>query len=187
MQPDDLGRAGRGDTAALRRLRDYWLELADGETVNPLLPHGEVLPQLELLAELAASGSDDADDWIALLVAYQLRVETLQRDAIASQALAKQAVEANDLDKLDRWTRAEVEFTDRRGHYRLKMDALLANILGSDSAEGTAMLVAALTIQADSGDDRAVGMLQCVMDSVTPERAAAILSHAKKIERESAQ
>ena len=178
----DVGLAGRGDAAALRRLRDHWLALVEGDAVNPLLPRSEALPQLELLAELAANGSDEAEDWIALLIAYHVRVEALQRDALASEALAKQAAEADDLDRADRWTRSVVEFNDRREHYRAKVGALLASIFASEAAEGSAMLVVALSSQADSGDERAVVLLQRVMDSVTPARAQAIRAEVLRIE-----
>jgi hypothetical protein len=91
------------------------------------------------------------------------------------------------VDDLDRWTRSEVEFNERLGHYRAKIDAVLSALLNSDGAEGSAMLVTALSIQADRGDERAVPLLQFIMDKVTPERAQAIGVQVRKMERAAAQ
>lgn len=158
---DDVGLAACGNFAALRRLRDHWLDLASGRMVHPLVLMEEAQAQLELLAEMSANGINQAEDWIALLVAYQLRVAALERDPAAAG--------------------------DRLTHYRDKVDAVLAHVFHDDDAEGSAMLVAALTHQADAGDERAVPLLQSLMDSVTPERAQAIQAEVRKLETADAQ
>ncbi len=186
MTPEDVGLAGQGDPAALRRMRDHWLELASGERFNPLLPRDETLPQVELLAELAA-GSGQPEDQLALVVAYHVRIEVLERNKAAAEGLAKEAAKAHDADALLRLTSSIMEFEERLGRYRAKIDALLAAILNSSGAEGSALIVSALTIQADSGDERAITMLQFIMDSVTPERAQAIQAEVRKMEKEAAQ
>jgi hypothetical protein len=185
--PEDVGRAGRGDLDALRRMRDHWLELASGDAVSSQLPKDEALPQLEMLAELAASASGEAADWIFLLVAYHIRAETLQRHLDASQDLTTQAAEAENVIELDRWSRCVVEFDERLGLYRAKIASLLSDVLNSTDAAGSAMLVTALSIQADRGDERAVPLLQSIMDSVTPARGAAIKAEVRKIERAAEQ
>lgn len=52
---DDIPLAGRGDLSALRRVRDYWVELALRAVEIPRLPRQDALAQVELLAELAAA------------------------------------------------------------------------------------------------------------------------------------
>lgn len=178
---EDVGLAGRGDLEALRRLRDHWLAIVTRECANPLPCKDDVMPQLELLAELAYAAGE-AEDQVALIVVYQVRAEKLAGDVAAFEDLARQAVEANDAAALDMWTRSVVEFGERLGFYRAKLGALQVSVLNDGEAEGAAMLVAALTIRADSGDDRAVGMLQRVMDSVTPLRAQAITAEVIRME-----
>ena len=153
VTPEDVGRAGRGDLEALRRLRGYWLALATGEAFNPLLPKDEALPQVELLAELAASATQEAQDWIALLVVYHVRLETLTRHASASEEFAEQAVKAGNAADLDRWTRSVVEFRERAAHYRSKAEGIFVHLLDGENPEGAAMLINALSIQADEGDE----------------------------------
>lgn len=179
---EDLARAGQGDLPALRRLRDYWFQVATGDVANPLLPKDEAIPQLELLAHLAAAGSGDVDDQVVLLAAYQVRIRMLERNVEASEGLAREAVEAKDAVALERWSASVVEFNDRLGSYRADMKRMMAAVLHDGEAEGAAMLVGALTLQADNGDERALGMLQCVMDSVTPARASAIKAEVLRIE-----
>ena len=183
--PEDFGSAGRGDLAALRRLRNYWLQLALGECTNPLIPKEEVLPQLELLSELAA-GSGEAEDQVLVIVAYQLRAETLDANRVVAEDLAREAARTNDMVAAAHWSRSAVEFSERQCRLRSLLDALIVAVLNGENAEGAALLVTALTIKADSGDERAVGLLQDIMDAVTPERASAIQHEVRKIE-ESAQ
>jgi hypothetical protein len=178
---EDVGLAGRGDLSALRRMRDYWLEIAAGISTNALLPVADALPQAEMLAELAG-GSGQAEDLVALVTAYHIRTTSFDSDRDWFEAKAKQAADADAIEDLDRWTRAVVEADERAGFYRAKTQALLSSVLDSESAEGTAMLVTALTIQADSGDERAVPMIECLFNSVTPERAVAITDEYRKIE-----
>lgn len=180
--PDDVGLAGRGDIAALRRLREHWFAMADDEASNPILPRDEILPQLELLAELAAAASGEAEDWIALLVVYQLRVESLGSHVEASRHFTQKAVESENIADADRWSRSEVEFNERLGHYRAKVGSIITHLLSDNDAEGAAMLVSALSLQSDRGDERALPLIQFIIDSVTPERASAISGAVRKLE-----
>jgi hypothetical protein len=161
--------------------------LATGEAGNPLLPQDEALPQLELLAEMTAAASGEAEDWIMVLVAYQVRVETLQGHLEASQNLAKVAVRANDVAGLDRWSRSVVEYDERLAYYRAKIGSLLAEVFNSNNPEGTAILITALSLRADRGDERAVPMIQSIFDSVAPERAQAICAEYRKLEKGAVQ
>lgn len=183
VTPEDIGRAGRGDLPALRRMRDHWLELATGQTFHALVPRDEALPQVELLAELAASGSEQTDDWLILLVAYQVRVEALERNRDTSQELTQKAVEQGDIPNADRWSSSVAEFEERLRFYRAKISTLLTAIVSSSDTAGSARLIWALSTQADHGDERVVGLLQVIMDSVTPERAQAIRAEVRKLER----
>ncbi len=45
-----------------------------------------------------------------------------------------------------------MEYDERLGRYHAKRDELLGAIFGSSDAEASAMLVTALTLQADRGD-----------------------------------
>jgi hypothetical protein len=180
--PEDVGLAGRGDLGALRRMRDHWLPLATGEVLNPILPKNEALPQLELLAEMAASATGQPEDWVALLYAYCVRIQTLKGDISGSQHFANEAVGANSVDGADRWTRSVVELEGRLNHYRAKVADLVSLLLTSNEVAGAAMLVSALSREADSGDESAVPVLQFIMDSVTPERASAISAAVRKLE-----
>lgn len=182
VQPGDVGLAACGNFEALRRLRNHWWALAAGELVNPLLPKEDALPQLELLAEMAVAAIDQPDDWIVLLATSQIRVAALERDLGAAEDMAKQAVAADDTDLVVRWTNSVVEFEERLKRYRSKIDELLQHIIGSNQVEGTAMLAAALSHQADIGDERAVPLLERLMSLVTPERAQAINNEVRKME-----
>lgn len=186
VAPEDFGLAGRGDVSALRRLRDHWLNLASGEAVNPFIPKAEALPQVELLAELAA-GTGEPGDLLTLVVAYHIRIESLERDVEGCEALAKEAVAAGNVAMVDRWTDSVVEFGERLAIYRAKVDSLLEEIFNSADAAGTAMIVSALTLEADRGDERAATMLQIVMDAMSAERAAAIQSECRRLEKELSQ
>jgi hypothetical protein len=186
VAPEDVGLAGCGDSAALRRLRSHWLQLAEGAATHPLVPKEDAQPQLELLAEMAASAIGEPEDIIALMVAYHIRMETLQRDIEAAQALAKQAATADNVDDLERWASTEVDLGERLAFYRAKVSSLILHILNEDSAEGSAMFVQALSLQADSGDERALPHIQMIMDSVSPERARAIQAEVRKMERSEA-
>jgi hypothetical protein len=163
-------------------MRDHWMELATGQTFHTLIPRDEALPQVELLAELAASGSDQTEDWLMLLVAYQVRVEALERNRDASQGLTRQAVEQEDIRNADRWSSSVAEFEERLRFCRAKISALLTAIFSSNDTAGSARLISALSAQADRGDERAVGLLQVIMDSVTPQRGQAIRAEVRKLE-----
>ena len=173
--PGDIGLAACGNFDALRRLRDHWYALATGELVNPLIPKEEALAQLELLAEMAANGTNAPEDAIVLLVVYQIRAERCQLDLEAEEHFAKQAVEAGNADLAGRWTSSVVESGTRLKHYRASIENRLQHILNSNEPHGTAMLVSAMTHLADNGDERAVPILEKLMASVTPHtgRAAA--------------
>lgn len=186
VTPEDVGAAGRGDLSALRRLRDYWLRLATGECVNPALRKEDVLPQMELLAELAA-GSGEAQDHVALITAYQVRAEALEQSRGACADMAKETAQAGNSVGAQHWSREVADFDDRLRRYRAQIDALHHHLLTEGDASGAAILVTALTLQADRGDEFAVATLQCVMDSVTPERASAIQAEVRKIEKETTQ
>lgn len=187
VAPEDVGRAGRGDLAALRRMRDHWLELATGEAKNALIPKDEALPQCELLAELAACGGDEPEDWMALLVAYCIRIEALQGHVGAAERLAKEAAEADNAADLDRWTISVVGIGERIEHYRAKIVDLVSALISSRDPEGAALLASTLSREADQGDERAVPVLQFIMDSVTPDRASAISAAVRKLEGASTQ
>lgn len=171
---EDVALAGRGDLAALRRLRDYWLAVASGSETNKLLPKDMVLPQVELLGEMAAAASAQVQDRVPLVAAYQIHAASIEHDVTVCEALARQAAEADNVADLDRWTSSTVDLNERLGVYRSRISALLSDILSNSDATGAAMLVSSLTLQADGGDERAVPLLQYVMDSVTPEQAEAI-------------
>ena len=187
VTPEDVGLAACGDLGALRRLRDHWLELATGEALNPLSPIEDILPQLELLAQMAATGIDQPEDWIVLMVVYQIRVEALERLASAFEGLAKQAAQAENEDHLVGSINSALEYRERLKDYRAKNEAILAHILNSNEAHGTAMLVSAMTHLADSGDERGVPILERLMASVTPERAKAIQLEVRKMEEATLQ
>jgi hypothetical protein len=180
--PNDIGLAGCGNFDALRRLRNHWLQLAEGEASHPLVPKEDAQPQLELLAEMAATAVGEPQDVIALMVAYHIRMETLQRDVEASHALAEQAVTAGNPAEAERWAATGVDVGERLAYYRAKVSSLVLHILNADSAEGSAMFVQALSLQADRGDERALPHIQLIMDSVSPERARAIQSEFRKLE-----
>jgi hypothetical protein len=114
VQPGDVGLAACGNFDALRRLRDHWYGLATGETVNLLIPKEDALPQLELLAEMAANGTNEPEDCIVLLVAYQIRADKLQLDLQASEHFAKEAVDAGSMDPYLRETRSIVDAIKNR-------------------------------------------------------------------------
>lgn len=185
--PGDIGLAACGDFDALRRLRDHWYALATGELVNPLIPKEEALPQLELLAEMAANGTNEPEDTIVLLVVYQIRAERCQLDLEADEHFAKQAVEAGNADLAGRWTSSAVEARTRLEHYRASIKNRLQHIIDSSEPHGAAMLVSAMTHLADNGDERAVPILEKLLASVTAERAKAIQIEVRKMEEATLQ
>lgn len=185
VSPADLGLAGCGDLSALRRLRDYWFELANGDTINPLIPQAEAVPQMELLAELAAAGGEPGD-YVSLVVACQIRIESLGRERALAEAIARDAVAENDADKLARWSSSVVDVDGRLKLYREKLRAVVQTTLADEDPEGAALLVMALTSAADGGDEKAVGVLQYVIDAVPAARAVAIQNKVREIERERA-
>lgn len=186
VEAEDLELAGKGDLAALRRMRDHWFDIATGQATCPLLPRHDALAQLELLAQMAAINGE-FEDSIGLIATYNVRIEVLERDLEASEGLTRAAVEADDVDSVDRWSSYTVELLERLALYQSASGRLVRMTLHDDDATGAALLVSCLTMQADKGDERAVGLLQTLMDCVSPERAAVINAKVRTMEKESAQ
>jgi hypothetical protein len=178
----DLGQAGRGDLAALRRLREHWFQIASGNITVSLVPKEEALPQLELLAALAANGAGEANDWIWLAAIYRMRMDGLETDLTALVGVLDQVDEAGDIASHDRCSSAAIQLAERAADYRLKADEIVAQILAAEGVEGTAQIVALMEDEADRGWDPALPILQALFDSVSPERAQAIQSEVRKIE-----
>ena len=136
---------------------------------------------MELLAEMAA-GSGQAEDQVTLIAAYQVRIASLEHNLEASRACAAEATCAT---AFEHWSRAIAVCDDRLRFYRDTKDALVAAALADTQA--AAVLVKSLGDYADSGGERAVGLLQSIMDSFTPERAGAIQAEVRRIEEEEAR
>jgi hypothetical protein len=184
--PDDFRLASEGELPALRRLRDHWFDLSTGSMAHSLLPRDEALPQPEMLAELAAARGYP-EDRLALIASYQVRVETLEQDWAVFETLLMQAIEANDLAGASRWSSQVAECDARLRLYRGKQDQLVDTAINGGDVCDAAIIVRVLTDRADSGDERAVGMLQTLVDAVSPERAKAIQAEVQKMEKEAAQ
>jgi hypothetical protein len=157
--PTNWAMAARGDLTALQMLRDTVLE-SEGLALEDRLAQGE------LLARLAAEVGGPMDS-LALCSVLLLRSEAsaMRRDGATDEA---------DLRVHDY----------RSERYREQAEQLFPTIASGDDPEAAALLMRGLTIRADNGEDRALTLLQMLIDEMPTANLQAVKTAIRNLEQE---
>lgn len=163
--------AAAGDRSALLELRDERL-LAAAAPSNDTGAEGEALAVAETLSRLAAAGLDT----LCLLTAYILRLNWFKGERDAAQAFVEQAARADNVADLTLWSNAPRRSMLRCQAYSAKIKAIVHGLMAGPDCEGMAIVMRALSRDAEHGNDTAAMMGETMMTALTPSKAAAVMA-----------